>query len=79
MAGTCMLGISLLTLKRSPMVSIDVMPQYCFSSKAAIVMTMMATSEPGIFLLNLGVMAIIITLTIPTIEHQMSAVEKLEM
>jgi hypothetical protein len=40
------------------------------------VITMIATSEPGIFLLNFGVMAMIITLTTPTNEHQRSAVEK---
>ena len=74
--GTCTSGMALLTLKRSPMVSMLVMPAYCFRSRAAMVITMIATSEPGIFLLNFGVMAMIITLTTPTNEHQRSAVEK---
>ena len=56
------------------MVSIDVMPQYCLSSKAAIVITMIATSEPGIFLLNRGVSVIITMLTMPTIAVHQSIV-----
>ena len=76
MAGTCTSGMALLTLKRSPMVSMLVMPAYCLRSRAAMVITMIATSEPGIFLLNFGVMAIITTLTMPTSEHHRSAVEK---
>ncbi len=33
--------------KRSPMVSMEPMPIYCFSSRAATVITMMAISDPG--------------------------------
>ena len=39
---------------------------------------MMATSDPGIFLLTFGVRAMMTTLRMPTMEHQRSAVEKTE-
>ena len=48
-SGTWAPGSWLEIEKRSPMVSIELMPIYCFRSKAAIVITMMAISEPGNF------------------------------
>ena len=61
-------------LKRSPIVSILVMPAYCFSSKAATVIRMIATSEPGSarngdrwnLRANMGHEAMSATETIPT-------------
>ena len=72
-------GMALLTEKRSPMVSMLVTPANCLRSSAATVITMIATSDPGIFLLNLGVTAIITTLSIPTAAHHQSVVPKLQM
>ena len=65
-SGTVAPGSCELMLKRSPMVSMLVTPAYCFSSRAAMVMRMMATSEPGMRLLNFGVTAMMATLTRPT-------------
>ena len=46
-SGTTAPGSVELMLKRSPMVSTLVTPAYCFSSRTATVMMIMATSEPG--------------------------------
>ena len=51
-AGTVASGSCELMLKRSPMVSMLSTPAYIFNNKATRVMTMMATREPGIFLIN---------------------------
>ena len=51
-AGTCASGSWLEIEKRSPIVSIVVMPAYCLSSRAATVMTMMAIRLPGSFFKN---------------------------
>ena len=64
-AGTVASGSSEWMLKRSPMVSMEVMPAYCLSSRATTVMMMIATSEPGTFLLKRGVRAMMTTLATP--------------
>ena len=56
------------------MVSIDVTPAKFFSSSAATVITIMAISEPGIFLLKRGVTAISSTLATPMMALHMSMV-----
>ena len=76
-SGTCAAGSSLLIEKRSPMVSMLVTPAYCFRMSATTVIRIMAMSEPGIFLLKRGVMAMTITLTTPMRAHQGSMVSKL--
>ena len=73
-AGTWASGSSLEMEKRSPMVSMLLTPAKLFSSSATTVIRMMATSEPGIFLLNRGVMAITTTLAIPMMAVHMSVV-----
>ena len=78
-SGTCAAGSSLLMAKRSPMVSMDITPAKFFSKRASTVIMIMATSEPGIFLLKRGVMAMITTLNTPTSAHQGSMVLKLVM
>ena len=65
-SGTTASGSSDEMLKRSPMVSMVVMPAYCFSSSTTMVITMMAISEPGMRLLNLGVVAMMAMLASPT-------------
>ena len=72
--GTCASGSSLLIENLSPMVSIDVTPAKFFSSSAATVITIMAISEPGIFLLKRGVTAISSTLATPMMALHMSMV-----
>ncbi len=62
--------------KRSPMVSIEETPAKFLSSSATMVITIIAMSEPGIFLLNFGVMAIMAMLATPVSAHQMSVVLK---
>ena len=76
-SGTCAEGSSLLMAKRSPIVSMVVTPANCLSSNATTVMMMMATSEPGIFLLKRGVMAMTTTLKMPIMAHHGSSDEKL--
>ena len=58
------------------MVSIEVTPAKFLSNRATIVIKIMAISDPGIFLLNFGVMAMIMTLATPIMVHQMSMVLK---
>ena len=63
----------------SPIVSIDTTPAYCFSSRAAIVITIIAISEPGSFdnaecPAIFGHKAIIATLNTPTPALQLSIV-----
>ena len=77
MFGISACGRELLMEKRSPMVSMVVTPAYCFSSSATTVITMMAISEPGIFLLILGISMMTATLATPMTELHRSAVEKL--
>ena len=76
-AGTVASGSELLIANRSPIVSMLSTPANCLRSNAATVITMIATSEPGIFLLTFGVSIMITTLTIPITELQRSTVEKL--
>src|SRR5574344_413384 len=73
-SGTWASGSSLDIEKRSPIVSILLIPAKFFNNKATTVMRIMATSEPGIFLLKRGVMAITTTLTIPIMAVHMSVV-----
>ena len=63
-------------VKRSPMVSMQVIPPYVFIRYTAIVTTMMAISEPGIFFENRGVSAIIRTLTMLTMAFHQLTVSK---
>ena len=76
-SGTCASGSCPLIEKRSPMVSMLSTPANCLSSSATTVIRMMAMSDPGIFLLNLGVMEMTTTLTTPMRAHQGSMVSKL--
>ena len=64
-SGTCASGSSPEMEKRSPIVSMLLMPAKFFNRSATTVMRIIATSEPGIFLLNFGVMAITTTLRMP--------------
>src|SRR5574344_297921 len=64
-AGNVASGSSEWMLKRSPIVSMVVTPAYCLSNKAATVMIIIATNEPGTFLLTRGVSAMIMTLATP--------------
>ena len=80
--GICAPGNWLEIEKRSPMVSMEVMPAYCLSNRAAMVIKMMAIRLPGNFfnrsLLcdNRGQRAMTITEPIPTAALQMSVVGK---
>ena len=70
--GTTASGNSDWMVKRSPMVSMQVMPPYIFIRYTAIVTTTMATNEPGIFFENLGVTAMMMILMMLTIVfHQL--------
>ncbi len=75
-SGTWAEGSSLLMEKRSPMVSMLSTPANCLSNNAMTVIKMMATREPGIFLLNFGVTAMTTTLTMPMRAHHGSIVPK---
>ena len=73
-SGTWALGSSLEIENLSPMVSMLPIPPKFFNNNATIVINMMATREPGIFLLNRGVMAMTITLAIPIMAVHRSVV-----
>ena len=73
-SGTCAPGSWLLMEKRSPMVSTLSTPANCLSNSTATVITTMAMSEPGIFLLKRGVTTMMITLTMPTAADRQSIV-----
>ena len=84
-AGTVAPGSWLDIEKRSPMVSMVVTPAYCFSSRATMVITIMAISEPGSFPRNeergrspvsFGHKAMRATLPMPTAALQQSMVVK---
>ena len=69
-AGNVASGSLLLMAKWSPIVVIDVIPAYFLNSNADTVIIIIAISDPGIFLLNFGDIAITITLTIPIAAFQ---------
>ena len=64
-AGIVASGSLLLIAKWSPIVVIEVTPAYSLSNNAATVIMIIAMSDPGIFLLNFGDIAMTITLAIP--------------
>ena len=75
-SGSCASGSPELMEKRSPMVSTDITPNRFLSTAANSVISIMAMSEPGIFLLNLGVADIMTMLITPIKTLHMSAVWK---
>jgi len=74
--GTSAPGNCAFILKRSPIVSMESTPTYVLSTYTNKVMAMIAISDPGIFLENLGVIAMIMILAILTIVFHQLMVSK---
>ena len=74
--GTVASGKAAWMLKRSPIVSMQVMPPYCLRHHTATVTRTMATNEPGIFFENFGVTAMMKMLTTLTMKFHQFTVSK---